>query len=379
MKQKYCIKLSVAIGFSLISFTSASAQTIYGLHQASQFSSKASSDVYIQLGSYKNKSYALRAKSQAQRKSKRPVLLKEKNGYYVIFLGPFRSATEVRTAAREFGVTQPVMAVHQNLPRTPAPVARHHMTVTQKSEAAPIVKRTPQPIYKDKDGVSPANHWFIGLGGGWMSPFGTNATNFAPSGMPDFPDDRYSNNNSDSTGQISGSIGYQWQRPSVWLPVASLSFEYTYTFPVSINGDIYVNNLADAKNFTYKYDISQQLPMAKLKLDLYQWKQFMPYISGGLGVALNRVTNYSDSPIPGATVMGRRYGFNSTTTTQFAGSFGAGLDYWLNYNSQISVGYELAYYGKARTGYGQGTLSNNFLESNINSNAVVVKGIYLFN
>jgi opacity protein-like surface antigen len=240
----------------------------------------------------------------------------------------------------------------------------------------PIVSAYPTA---DENGRPPSNQWFVGIGGGWIAPFGTDSTNFASSGMPYFPDDRYDGNHSDSTGQVSGFFGYQWQRESCFFPATSLSFDYTYTFPLSIRGDIFVNDLPDAKNFTYQYSISQQLPMAKLKLDLYQWGQLMPYLSGGLGAALNRVYDYSDRPIPGATVMHRRYGFNSTTTTQFAGSFGAGLDYWLNHNSQISIGYELAYYGKTKTGRGQGSLSNNRLENNFNSNAVIVKGTYFFN
>ncbi|MBN9228679.1 MULTISPECIES: SPOR domain-containing protein [Legionella] len=377
MKWNCYSKLSIAVGFSLISFSSSSAQLIYGLHQAQQFRSNAAGDFYIQLASYKNKSYALRAKSRAQKKTSYPVLLKKKNGYYQLLLGPLHSATEVRAAGQKFGGGLPVVQARHNVSLTQTKTAHHPVPVVQNSERVVVTKKA--AVYKDKDGVPPANHWFIGVGGGWMDPFGTNTDNFATSGMPGFPDDRYASKSSGSAGQISGFLGYQWRRPALWLPATSLSFEYTYTFPLSIDGHIFVNDLPDTDNFTYKYDISQQLFMAKLKLDVYQWKQFMPYISGGIGAVLNRASNYSDSPIPGATLMNRRYGFTSATTTQFAGTFGAGLDYWLNYNSQISVGYELAYYGKAKTGYGEGTLSNDRLENNLNSNAVVVKGTYFFN
>ena len=385
MKRQYCYKLSISIGLSLISFSSLSAQTIYGLHQATQFKSNVSNDFYIQIGNYKNKSDALHAKSHAQKKSNNPVLLKEINGYYMVLLGPFHSAFEVRSAAQKFGATPSVMKVSQNAPVSSEKIVCTSVPAAQNSNNTALTKKDPiTPVrvthfYKDKDGVAPANHWFIGVGGGWMDPFRTDATNFASSGMPGFPDDRYVSKGSDTTGQISGFVGYQWRRANIYFPAISLSFEYIHTFPISINGDIFVNDLPDTKNFTYKYDISQELPMAKLKLDLYQWKQFMPYISGGVGAAINHVSNYSDTPIPWATLMQRRFGFTSATTTQFTGSFGAGLDYWLNYNSQISVGYELAYYGKARTGNGQGTLSADHLENNLNSNAVVVKGTYFFN
>lgn len=370
MKQHFCSKLSITIGLSLISFSSLSAQIVYGLNQARQFRSYASKDIYIQTGSYKNKSYALRAKSQLKNKSHYPVFLKEERGYYKVMLGPFRTATEVRIAAQPFDVKPSVIRASQNPVVASAKIAH---------AASPITIVKISPVYKDKDAVTPKNHWFIGVGGGWVDPFGTGATNFASSGMPEFPDDRYASTGSKSAGQVSGFVGYQWRRSNLYFPAVSLSFEYSYTFPLGVHGDIYVNDLPDAKNFTYKYDISQQLPMTKLKLDLYRWKQLMPYISGGVGAVVNHGYNYSDSPIPGATVMHRRFGFTSTNKTRFAGSFGAGLDYWFKYNTQISVGYELAYYGKASTGKGQGALNANRLESNLNSNGVVVKGTYFFN
>lgn len=345
MKWLYCSKLSIAIGLSCISFSSLSNTSHNNNH----------ADFYVQIGSYSKQSNALRAKSQRDQ-SKYPVLIQQKNGYHVLLIGPFKSISEARLASLKSGVSPYVVRINTTAP------AQQQQNIT--------------PVYKDKDGVTPENRWFVGLGGGWMIPSGTHATNFASSGMPGFPDDRYLNTDSDNTGQISGFAGYQWRRPDVFIPAISLSFEYTYTFPVNIQGVIFVNNLPDTQNFTYQYDISQQIFMPKLKVDLYQWQQWMPYISGGLGVVLNRVSNYSDSPIPGATVMDRNYGFNTATKTQFAASAGVGLDYWLNSNSQISAGYEFSYYGKARTGNGQGSLSENRLENNLDSNTFVIKGTY---
>lgn len=362
MKWQCCSKLSIAIGFSLFSFSAWSMQTIYGLQQSRHLKGTGAEDYYIQTGSYSSKSNALRAQSEMKRKSSHPVLLKQKNGYYAVMVGPFHSATEVRMAAQKFGAT-------------PSVVAQKKTTATSSHNPGNISPIIPV-LYKDKDGVSPENHWFVGMGGGWLAPFGTDATNFATSGIPGFPDDRYLNNGSGNTGQISAFAGYQWRRSSLYFPAVSLSFEYTYTFPANIHGVIFVNDLPDTRNFTYKYEVSQQLPMAKLKLNLYQWKQFMPYVSGGLGVAVNRASDYSDSPIPGATVMGRRFGFNPGNTTQLAGSLGVGFDYWYNYHCQITLGYELAYYGKARTGYGQEILSASRLGGNFNSNSLVIKGTY---
>jgi opacity protein-like surface antigen len=370
MKHRVCLTSAIALGLTCIGFSSFSAQTIYGLDNARHFRSHAKSDFYIQLGSFKHKNLATRAKTSFQKQSRHPVLLKEKNGYYTVLMGPMHSAADVRTIAQSIGNS-----------------ATHARVVTIQKHPKPIVSSSPNQIkaakkasvtvYKDKDGLTlPANKWFVGLGAGWMSPFGTNATLFAPSGMPGFPDDRYAGEGSKGAGQYSIFAGYQWRRPTEWLPAYSLSLQYTYTASASVNGFIYVNNLPDSRNFTYKYDVSQQLPMAKLKLDLYRWNQFMPYISGAAGVAFNRGHNYSDAPIPGETLMLRRYGFNAATQTEFAGTFGAGLDYWLNDRGQLSLGYELSYYGNASTGNGQGVLSASHLGNKLNANAVILQGSY---
>ncbi len=178
--------------------------------------------------------------------------------------------------------------------------------------------------------------------------------------------------------QYSIFAGYQWRRATDWLPAYSLAARYTYTDSARVDGFIYVNGLPETKNFTYQYDVSQQLIMAQLKLDLYRWQQLMPYVSAGAGVAVNRAHSYSDRPIPGATTWTRNYGFNSGTQTQFAGSLGAGLDYDFNDKTQVSLGYELSYYGKVSTGMGNGVLRANHLENKLNSNAVVLQGTYFF-
>lgn len=370
MMRQLCSKLSVAIGLLLTGFSSCSAQTIYGLQQASQFGSKVSGNYYIQIGSYTNQSNALRVKSSLHNTSGRTVLVKEKNSHYQVMVGPFRSAAEVRTAAQELSGRHARPLLTKKMTKSEAKIPHYDR---------PVIQETPSAgQYKDKDGVAPSNHWFVGLGAGWMQPFGTDTSNFVSSGIPGLPSDRYLSNDTKGTSQLSAFGGYQWRRDAEWLPATSLSLDYTYTFSSHVNGVIFVNNLADAKNFTFKYDISQQIPMAKLKLDLYRWQQWMPYVSAGAGVAFNRVYRYSDAPIPGATLMNRRSGFNSATSSQFAGSLGAGLDYWLNYSSQISLGYELSYYGKARTGYDPVLPGGGRLGSNFNSNAVILKGTYFF-
>lgn len=374
-------KLTMALGFSLISFASFSTQTIYGLQKASQFRSNSSGKLYVQVGSFKNKGNALRLRTALKNKTRNPVLVKEKNGYFIVVVGPMHTAAAVRSAAHDIGSTSTSTYIAHKKPKINRGIIHSQPPVMHATQTSkPVQKAPPIAVYKDKDGflLAPSNRWFVGLGAGWMSPFGTDSVNFASSGMPGFPDDRYSSEGSESAGQYSVLAGYQWRRDVEWLPAYSLALQYTYTDSASINGFIFVNDLPDSKNFTYKYDISQHLLMAKAKLDLYRWKQLMPYVSAGAGVAINNAHSYSDRPIPGATLMQRRYGFTSGSQSQFAGSFGAGLDYGFNDRAQLSLGYELSYYGNANTGNGLGVLSANNLENTFNSNAVVLQGIYFF-
>ncbi|CDZ76010.1 Opacity protein antigens [Legionella massiliensis] len=388
MKRQICTKLVLtALGLSLVSLSSVAAQTIYGLQNASQLRSNSSGDFYIQVASFKSKSNALRAKSALQRKSDSSIAIRERSGYYTVVIGPIHSAAAVRTTAAKLGAGSALTHVATTKLKTASrapysqPVALKHTPPTYSPQVSKTIQKAPvQKVYKDKDGfpLGPTNRWFVGLGVGWMFPFGTDESSFASSGIPDFPDDRYSADHSKSAGQYSAFAGYQWRRATDWLPAYSLAAQYTYTDSARIDGFIYVNDLPDTRNFKYRYDISQQLIMAKLKLDLYRWRQLMPYVSGGAGVAINRVHGYSEYPIPGETTWEKNYGFTSGNRTQFAGSVGAGFDFEFNDRAQVSLGYELAYYGKVRTGKGEGVLSADRLENKLNSNAVVLQGTYFF-
>ncbi|WP_298624019.1 SPOR domain-containing protein [uncultured Legionella sp.] len=384
MTLPFRVKLALSLALPLVSFSSFSTSTIYGLQKASQFRSNSSGDFYIQVASFRSKANALRAKSSLQSKSSQPIWIREKNGYYAVLIGPIHSAVAVRSTAAQL-VTH--SAVTRDVQKRVRPVALAQTVAVKNAphsdsvQSGETIRKTSSPkIHKDKDGFSlrPTNRWFAGLGVGWMFPFGTDETNFAYSGMPGFPDDRYSSVDSKNAMQYSIFAGYQWRRAADWLPAYSLAARYTYTDSARIDGFIYVNGLPETKNFTYQYDVSQQLIMAQLKLDLYRWQQLMPYVSAGAGVAINRAHSYSDRPIPGATTWTRNYGFNSGTKTQFAGSLGAGFDYDFNDKVQASLGYELSYYGKVSTGMGNGVLRADHLENKLNSNAVVLQGTYFF-
>lgn len=377
MKLKFYSKLTVMLGLSLTSLATFSAVTIYGLDQAGKFQTRSGGQYYIQTGSFDNKSNANRNQSSLQGKSHYPVSVKQKYNRYVVLVGPIKSSSEVRATAVNLGSksaglpgtrTKPVISASKKefkrniIQQAP----QQHTTHTNMPAHAPMILSN-NPV--------PPQGWFGGFGVGWTSPTGTDATNFATSGMAGFPDDKYVGNGGNDAVSWSILGGYQWQRDAQWFPALSLGVGYTRASP-SINGVIYVNSMDEAKNFTYKYHVTQQLPMVTFKADLWRWKRFMPYVSVGAGMAINQVHNYSDAPIPGATLWKRGYGFTSTTNTQFANSIGAGVDYWIANKAQLSLGYQYTSSGTVHTGYGEGVLSSNQLSNKLNSNSVSLQAVY---
>lgn len=228
---------------------------------------------------------------------------------------------------------------------------------------------------EDEDG--PLSHWFLGLGAGVVSPLINHRINFANSGMPGFPDDKYVTNDWTRSPSFSLTGGYQWQFANDWLTAISLGLEYNYSQP-QLKGDIYVNALDDAKNFRYQYTIKQQLIQLKLKLNLFTWYEFMPFLSLGAGAAINDVDNYSESPISGATSFDKRYAFTAATTTQFASSIGIGVDYWFKENMAMTAGYYYTSTGNVRTGPGEGVLSGNHLTNKLALNSLELQVLYFF-
>ncbi|MBX3709797.1 MAG: outer membrane beta-barrel protein [Gammaproteobacteria bacterium] len=219
--------------------------------------------------------------------------------------------------------------------------------------------------------------WFAGVGAGAAFPSVSHRTDFACSGMPGFPDDKYVANNAKNSLELLLTGGYQWQRDQDWLPAYSLGLQYAYAQP-RVKGVIYVNNLPDTRNFNYRYDVDQHLIMLNFKADIYRWNELMPFLAAGVGVAINNMNNYSDSPIAGETIWNRRYGFTSGHTTQFAESIGAGLDYWLADNLQASLGYQYACTGNVRSGHGEGSLSADRLTNQLSLSSVDLQLVYFF-
>ena len=111
------------------------------------------------------------------------------------------------------------------------------------------------------------------------------------------------------------------------------------------SGDIWENASPNFNNFFYAYKINHEHVAVKGKVlaDINQMVQ--PYVSGSLGVGLNRAHNFSITPkiyeeIPPPA-------FQSNTTTAFTYTVGLGLQKAFNSHWQAGVGYEFADWGQS--------------------------------
>jgi len=260
---------------------------------------------------------------------------------------------------------------------------------TAAADTMPVVPQAPVSTVNPGDGVIPAGNdnqaspvgsIYVGIGTGFMFPHLTHTTNFTTSGLSFLPSlqDKYVTNHAKSSIEASFLAGYRWQCQSQWLSALSLGVEYTYSRP-ELSGNIFKFSLPQAKIFQYKYKVAEQAILLKLKFNFHEWHHFSPYASVGAGIAVNHVYGYTTGLLPnvppGYSSLGN---FASATTTNFADSFGAGIDYWVNNNLQLSLGYEYTHYGVVRTGYGSGVLANDRLSNSLSSNAVTLSIVRFF-
>lgn len=138
-----------------------------------------------------------------------------------------------------------------------------------------------------------------------------------------------------------------------YLPFISLGLQYQYSNvdhqKTFIDLDFKLkntqNNGTSLLSFNTPYEFSQRRLLANAKLDLYRWRYVMPYVNLGLGATWNKVkqtepfliTEKSDTvPI---TTLGSR-------NNRWSYSVGAGLDFLVNENLWLSLGYQYNNFGR---------------------------------
>jgi YaiO family outer membrane protein len=231
MKQQIYSKLAMALGLMLMGHPSFSTQTIYGLQNASQFKSNSSKDVYIQLGSFKNKAYASQLRATMQAKTSYPILVKEKNSYFIVLMGPIHSASLVRTTAQKMVKPLAGSRVAKTTPRlanTKKRISRSQSVKIPSPISKKLTRKVPKlTINIDKKGrkqknslpVPASNRTTVNLEGVKRADLSTNPKNFASADLIGLPAGQHAGDGIKSSGQYSLHADYQSGRAK-WLKLA---------------------------------------------------------------------------------------------------------------------------------------------------------------
>lgn len=223
-------------------------------------------------------------------------------------------------------------------------------------------------------------HWFLGVGGGLAnSSLSSHDSVFngaivpAPSNQ-----DLYSIKNPHATPTLQLIAGYQWhQQHTAFIPYASLSLQYSHYFNNEIKGDVYQYSLPDFLN--YNYDLSYEADNFLFvgKLDLYQFKCLLPYVSFGFGFILNHLNDYTENPTVSVTPR-ISPAYQGQTVANSAFNIGLGFDYIITDEIWVTVGYEhIIQQGGLKTKNGLSTWSDTQLNlGNIKSDHFFVNLIF---
>jgi len=205
-------------------------------------------------------------------------------------------------------------------------------------------------------------HWYGTLGGGaqWAQsqssftvPNGSQYT--APHQL-----DLFSVQHHVTGGLFFLSAGRQWKLDRDWFSAYSLGAYYQRLLNHNITGTIKQYSKSEFLNYSYQWGSSTSVVLLSGKLNMRQIRQWSPYLSLGLGVAMNQTQDYSETAFTGVTARNNP-SYRNGTSTNFAYQAGLGIDYQLKPAWIISLGYAYQSVGPIQSGPGQSTWVNTHL------------------
>ena len=184
------------------------------------------------------------------------------------------------------------------------------------------------------------------------------------------------------------SLGYKWQLDSNFIKALGFGLRYEYIFLDSIKGDVIDNKLDLTNNYVYNWRLKSSILSFFSKVNIFKYEHLMPYINAGLGVSFNNASGYEIKSL-GLTAPGVKpivllapisdQGLSPHSQTQFSYNVGTGLDVLLSGNFTMTLGYEYIYLGNFRSGKGESTLSETYLNTDkATANTFLVGITYLF-
>ena len=199
------------------------------------------------------------------------------------------------------------------------PVVKNTDAQEDTAQETPVVAAKPPSLLAQLRTPTQAN-WFVAGGVGGQHPTFNHSTTSINnnSGFP-FPysQDIYSIQR-DYQRLATLSAGRRWKRDTYWFPSYSVGVLYQHTFATNAGNTIMQYSTPAFTNYAYNLDVSSNIFLAILKLNIFQFDGTSPYLCGGVGGAFNRINDYKEAPMPGLSVSRVSPGFASESTSAFA-------------------------------------------------------------
>ena len=165
---------------------------------------------------------------------------------------------------------------------------------------------------------------------------------------PPYQDYYTKSNQSESIADWGAFIGVEKPLNETYSWQAGISYYVDSNF--STNGHVWQFGNALFDNFTYQYSIFHQSIMAtgKFMMNLHTYKHVHPYVSGEIGVALNKARHYAELPLFSEMVAPQP--FESNVQESFVWGVGIGFDYNITQRLRVGAGYQFADAGSVSLG-----------------------------
>lgn len=171
----------------------------------------------------------------------------------------------------------------------------------------------------------------------------------------------FNNTSLSASGIFDVGVGYQFNH---WLR-GDATFEYrggAHLQSLYTLNDPGTGNSTYQLNDAYRADVSSLIAMANVYADVGTWYGITPFVGGGVGMAHNTLSGFSDQGFAYGTYTDCSCGSTTTTLSNGAGYFKngsvnsfawalmAGLDFNVTHNLKLELGYRYLNYGSIKTG-----------------------------
>lgn len=205
-----------------------------------------------------------------------------------------------------------------------------------------------------------SSHFFVTISGGsvWQNGGKTQTFYLAPEVEKTY----VTNKSTQALADSELFFGWQKSIKNKEQLQGQLGIALTTDSPAHLSGVIWDDANSLFKNYTYKYDLRHYHIAIKGKLLIDNGYIVTPWISGSMGVGINRSYGFTNTPTIFEALTNAN--FTSKTVTAYTYTIGVGIQKTLNEHWQAGIGYEFADWGKSSLGRAAGQTMNTGLTLN---------------